>query len=82
MVMKAIKNLERGDIVETVEPVARAKVVRVSDRKLLPAIFQHYAGKSAVTVDYEFIDGPDKGKKTASQHHGDDQVEVVGHKAA
>jgi flagellar motor switch protein FliM len=79
MVMKAIKDLERGDIVETIEPVGKARVVRVSDRKLLPAIFQHYAGKSALTVDFEIIDGQHKGKKTASQHHAEEQVEVVGH---
>lgn len=72
---KRIEELSPGDLVEVVEPTGIAKVVKVSDRQLLPAIFQHYAGRHARTVDMVMIDG-DK-QKLSAQYHKDDVVEVL-----
>lgn len=72
---KRVEELTAGDIVELVDPDGLARVVKVSDRPLLPAIFQHYAGRDARTIDLVRID--QSGGKLAVQYHKDDVVETV-----
>jgi hypothetical protein len=73
--LKRIEDLSPGDLVEVEEPNGVARVVRVSDRKLLPAFFQHYAGRDARTVDLVMRDNPSI--KLAAQYHKDDKVDVL-----
>jgi len=74
---KKICELVPGDLLEVIhadETVTLAKVVRVSDRKLLPAFFEHYAGRAARTVDLEDVA---TGEKSAVEYHKDDVVQLA-----
>jgi hypothetical protein len=73
--LKRIEDLSPGDLVEVKEPNGVARVVLVSDRKLLPAFFEHCAGRDARTVDLVMMDDPTV--KLAAQYHKDDKVAVL-----
>lgn len=70
--MRPVKNLSRGDLIEWLGGVA--SVISVRERRLLSLIFP---GRKPLTLDFYFVDGPNKGMRNTTQHDAEDEIPVL-----